>query len=38
MALRHPDDVGAFLATALQMVAVAVAFVAGLQAFREHHE
>jgi hypothetical protein len=36
IALRHPDDdVVAFLATAVQMVAVVVAFVAGVRALRE---
>jgi hypothetical protein len=38
MALRHPDDLGAFLATVLQMVAVVVASIAGLQAFRDRHD
>lgn len=34
MALRHPDDLGAFLATVLQMVAVVVGAAAGVQALR----
>lgn len=35
MALRHPDDLGAFLATLLQMAAVVVAVLAGLRALRD---
>lgn len=38
MALRHPDEAAAFAATALQMIAVAVASVAGLQAFRQQRD
>jgi hypothetical protein len=35
MALRHPDDVAAFGATAVQMVAVIVAAIAGAAALRQ---
>lgn len=36
VALRNPDDLVPFLATVLQMAAVIVAFIAGIQALRQH--
>jgi hypothetical protein len=37
-ALRHPGDVAAFTATVVQMVAVIVALVAGVQALRQRSD